>query len=351
MNYTTNYHLPQWVESDRILMEDFNDAMANIDQELENQNRIWDGVLQLGSHYLQKRFYSMDKATLIQKENLLLNPLSSEEMALSLDGARWSAENGVYIGRGPELDRTLLRGSCLNFTTGYTDTEYIESTASYEFVAPIDGVIRAFDLRYYFFFYEGCSLFSNGQLTFTAYKKSGNDYIPIYQKSQIPLEMEGTEAILGGIPVTVEIPLEKDITYRFSLHMDSGKGALGRFGFTAGMLDSEDIDDSEFTITYSPVTSGSHTRMIPLSKTASHALLILQYEENQDKNTGNISAMLDSLPMSEWGSTQAADGNDTYKEITFTCVGNFSDETTLSILLACDETNDLKLKQYALLLL
>ena len=31
MNYTTNYHLPQWVESDRILMEDFNGAMSDID--------------------------------------------------------------------------------------------------------------------------------------------------------------------------------------------------------------------------------------------------------------------------------------------------------------------------------
>ena len=34
MNYTTNYHLPQWVESDRIMMEDFNDAMASIDEGL-----------------------------------------------------------------------------------------------------------------------------------------------------------------------------------------------------------------------------------------------------------------------------------------------------------------------------
>ena len=34
MNYTTNYHLPQWVESDRIMMEDFNDAMSGIDQGL-----------------------------------------------------------------------------------------------------------------------------------------------------------------------------------------------------------------------------------------------------------------------------------------------------------------------------
>ena len=32
MNYTTNYHLPQWAETDRIMMEDFNDAMSDIDQ-------------------------------------------------------------------------------------------------------------------------------------------------------------------------------------------------------------------------------------------------------------------------------------------------------------------------------
>ena len=31
MNYTTNYHLPQWVESDRILMEDFNQMCEDID--------------------------------------------------------------------------------------------------------------------------------------------------------------------------------------------------------------------------------------------------------------------------------------------------------------------------------
>ena len=31
MNYTTNYHLPQWVESDRIMMEDFNQMCADID--------------------------------------------------------------------------------------------------------------------------------------------------------------------------------------------------------------------------------------------------------------------------------------------------------------------------------
>ncbi len=34
MKYTENYHLPQWVESDRIMMEDFNGAMAVIESGL-----------------------------------------------------------------------------------------------------------------------------------------------------------------------------------------------------------------------------------------------------------------------------------------------------------------------------
>ena len=32
MNYTTNYHLPQWAETDRIQMEDFNQMCSDIDQ-------------------------------------------------------------------------------------------------------------------------------------------------------------------------------------------------------------------------------------------------------------------------------------------------------------------------------
>ena len=40
MEYTTNYHLPQWVETDRIMMGDFNDAMASIDEGMDNTYRM-----------------------------------------------------------------------------------------------------------------------------------------------------------------------------------------------------------------------------------------------------------------------------------------------------------------------
>lgn len=36
MNYTSNYHLPQWEMSDRVMMEDFNQAMSRLDTGLAN---------------------------------------------------------------------------------------------------------------------------------------------------------------------------------------------------------------------------------------------------------------------------------------------------------------------------
>ena len=44
MNYTTNYHLPQWVKDDRIMMEDFNDAMAGIDAGLTGAGERMDNA-------------------------------------------------------------------------------------------------------------------------------------------------------------------------------------------------------------------------------------------------------------------------------------------------------------------
>ena len=43
MNYTTNYHLPQWVETDRLLMDDFNEAYSAIDAALDGLQSSVDG--------------------------------------------------------------------------------------------------------------------------------------------------------------------------------------------------------------------------------------------------------------------------------------------------------------------
>ena len=49
MNYTSNYQLPQWVESDRVLMNDFNDANSKLDAALTGLAGK-SGWTQLGSY-------------------------------------------------------------------------------------------------------------------------------------------------------------------------------------------------------------------------------------------------------------------------------------------------------------
>lgn len=47
MNYTENYQLPQWVESDRVLMEDFNDTNAKVDQALAENKEFCTNFVKL----------------------------------------------------------------------------------------------------------------------------------------------------------------------------------------------------------------------------------------------------------------------------------------------------------------
>ena len=57
MNYTENYHLPQWVKSDRIMMEDFNAAMAEIESGLTENNSATEDLRQ-SSGAMDERFFS-----------------------------------------------------------------------------------------------------------------------------------------------------------------------------------------------------------------------------------------------------------------------------------------------------
>ena len=50
MNYTQNYQLPQWVETDRILMEDFNDAFSAIDGVLGQVPGLGNCQIETGSY-------------------------------------------------------------------------------------------------------------------------------------------------------------------------------------------------------------------------------------------------------------------------------------------------------------
>ena len=47
MNYTEKYHLPQWVKEDRIMMEDFNQMCANLEEGITRAQETADGAAEL----------------------------------------------------------------------------------------------------------------------------------------------------------------------------------------------------------------------------------------------------------------------------------------------------------------
>ena len=53
MNYTENYQLPQWEETDRVLRTDFNGAMAKVDQSL--------GALEKKDSYILLKDYTVEE--------------------------------------------------------------------------------------------------------------------------------------------------------------------------------------------------------------------------------------------------------------------------------------------------
>ena len=61
MNYTQNYQLPQWVETDRILMEDFNDAFDTIESAMSGFGNC---QVYTTSYVGTNRFGSSDRNTL-----------------------------------------------------------------------------------------------------------------------------------------------------------------------------------------------------------------------------------------------------------------------------------------------
>ena len=89
MDYTTNYHLPQWVESDRIMMEDFNEAMAAIEKGLtDGKNDLKAGMEQAQTQ---------------------LETLSA---ALGSGGKNARIQWGTYEGRGASSQSDPTRITC-----------------------------------------------------------------------------------------------------------------------------------------------------------------------------------------------------------------------------------------------
>lgn len=82
MNYTKNYQLPQWEETDRVLMEDFNEANSQVDQIM--------AALHTAAESLTERAG-------IQRIKTLTIASSCTEYPISLTDIHWDDWKAIHI--------------------------------------------------------------------------------------------------------------------------------------------------------------------------------------------------------------------------------------------------------------
>ena len=142
MTYTTNYQLPQWVKSDRIMMDDFNDANQKLDTALKNHDDTLDTLeatlLTLGNCQVYTTSYVGDEGTAPRVLPFPKKPLAV--LVFGSDGYGIVALQGVHetavLGsNGGFLDLSWSGNQLSWVTGGYGSIHLNEKDITYQVVA------------------------------------------------------------------------------------------------------------------------------------------------------------------------------------------------------------------------
>ena len=149
MNYTENYHLPQWDETDRILRTDFNRMCADIEKGLDKSEQTagksWDRLRRLAyNHYcmVQKMDPAPWQIGLFQQ-----NPAKNQE---GIGGTEAYWEGVRFAGKAETPLTNEILANCLHTVTEMkvNKNQLSQSTPmTATFQPPASGVIQNFALQ------------------------------------------------------------------------------------------------------------------------------------------------------------------------------------------------------------
>lgn len=129
MNYTTNYHLPQWVKTDRIMMDDFNAAMSSLEEGLTEAKETADTAKTLGTAAYSPEMKPYAVGSYVGNEstlsiNLGFRPSFVIISATDFTGGSSAAHCGKYVG--------ITAGNKLRHNITFTDTGFTVTAPSTE---------------------------------------------------------------------------------------------------------------------------------------------------------------------------------------------------------------------------
>ena len=236
MNYTENYHLPQWEETDRVMRTDFNQMCADIDgglSELKEKSAAAGVETEWIRLAVENQKRDVYRAAVQQRvhhgpvgisDTMWLNPLASWEDTGG-EGHGWDGQYGIYHGTQCLLSLDRLRETAVEESYLITSPGAAEQCrrAATSFVSNAYGTLNTVTM----WFWWRTNLDNQNPLPFTI-KLIRLDTGAVMESPQsMPLNTNYPQ-------LTVNFPLEAKTAYRLEVVLPEEIRFYGEGGFLLG---------------------------------------------------------------------------------------------------------------------
>lgn len=286
MNYTQNHHLPQWEETDRVLMTNFNEAMLSIEASL-TEGAGNTAHLDRWAENMARDLYRQAVQQAVHHgrcgltDSMWLNPLASVEDAA---GCGWNGQYGVHL--GGEIAPTVAG---------------IEATAKeISIVSTMGTPFGISDIAQTDFTSDGFGMLN----TVTVWSYREQAYPDEYAFTVTLTRLDTGEVTASAGPftslsgpnstvtqvLTVNFPLESQIKYRLSFSRGTGNSFKGISGF---VLKGDHFNGSAVPLTVSSrKPNSSITNTVTTPDYAKTAIPLLRWQ-----GAGAVTLSVNGIPL------------------------------------------------------
>ena len=243
MNYTDKYHLPQWKKEDRIMMEDFNSAMASIERGLaaaDVAGALADSMSR--DVYRQVAGQRVHHAAGGLADAMWVNALESLEEAGG-EGHGWNGRYGVYHGNGglPTMAgiKALEPKEEAKINTGAADPAYFKDRAAVTFTSDGYGTLDEVQV----WSRRASNSYTSADFTITMTRLDTNEIVAVSDPFTQPDKSDA-----GWYWLRLGLPLEPHVSYRLEMKITNQNGFRGWAGFMLGTTEYvTNVDSLRFT--------------------------------------------------------------------------------------------------------
>lgn len=337
MNYTEKYHLPQWVKSDRIMMEDFNAAMTNIESGISSaaagaESSVRGEIQAVSAAQSAAETKALER---LRRMGFDLCQTAARSMAagaaagtakgLAYNGLKTAAErsrcreflfsgNGGELGPGTTLTLDKLNAATYDWQDLHTESESHAVTVSVRFCAPGRGTLNKLpvwmDLKLNV---TNCIPYLRARL----FDEDTGEYV--YTSGWT--ECQTLQYGINNRVINAEIPLEAGRNYRLEAQIREYVFFYGDWGI--GARGAKKLGG---TLTGQPLTSGTITETLDVGTGAVQAIAVVHYSGG---NTPVVKAGGKTLTAAGTRQTVSATGTPC-TETEFFLKGSWSGSTALT---------------------